>query len=97
MECPHAYLERNIDYVLCNKEPKPNPYDRKALFHSVCAHQAECPKQNCHKLTASWIKCVKLAEANQRAYDEVFDEGMPTHESAPQKRSRRSKASQNED
>ena len=98
MECPHAYLERNIDYVLCDKEPKPNPHDRKSLFHSVCAHQAECPKQNCHKLTSSWISCVKLAEANQKAYDEVFDEEVSAvQEEAPKKRTQRTRKPQSED
>lgn len=91
MECIHAYLERNINYVLCDKEPKPRRTDRNALFHAVCPHQAHCPKENCHKLTASWRDCVKLAEANQRAYDAVFDEAVPAQEEAPKKSTRRTR------
>lgn len=74
MECPHAYMKQHIDYVLCNKEPEPTRYDREKLFHAVCAHQVECPKQNCHKLSAGWERCAKLAEAQKTAYEEVFSE-----------------------
>lgn len=72
MECRHAYLKANIDYVLCDKEPVPNGIDRTALFHAVCAHQAECPKQHCHRLTASWVRCVKLADKPQDATRATF-------------------------
>lgn len=97
MECSHAYLEKNIDYLLCDLEPKPNRLNRKDLFHAVCPHQAHCPKANCHKLTASWVKCVKLAEANQTAYDEVLDEVMPVQEDAPKKRTRKATAPKSEE
>ena len=97
MECSHAYLERNIDYVLCDMEPKPNRLNRTALFHAVCAHQAHCPKQNCHKLTSSWVECVKLAEANQRAYDEVLDEAVSVQGGTPKKRTRKATAPKSEE
>lgn len=97
MECRHAYIERNIDYVLCDKEPKPNPHDRTELFHAVCGHQVQCPRENCHKLSSSWLYCVKLAEANQRAYDEVFDEEVSVQEEAPKKRTQRTRKPQSED
>ena len=83
MECKHAYLERNIDYVLCNKEPKPNPYNRKELFHAACAHQAHCPKEKCHKLTASWLNCIKLAEKPQDDAGEDFNEAVSTRRKPP--------------
>ena len=89
MECQHAYLDRDIDYVLCDKEPKPNRFDRTALFHAVCAHQAHCPKQNCHKLTASWLNCVKLSMKPQDGAGEHFDEALHMPEETPKKRSRR--------
>ena len=62
MECKYAYMKQNIDYVLCRKEPEPNRHDREKLFHSMCGHQVNCPKENCHKLTANWRNCVKLVE-----------------------------------
>ena len=92
MECKHAYLEKNIDYVLCDKEPKPNPFNRTELFHAVCAHQAHCPKQKCHKLTASWLNCIKLAEKHQDDAGERFDEEVSVQEEAPKKRSRKATA-----
>lgn len=79
MECRHAYLKANIDYVLCDKEPQPSPYDRKALAHAVCAHQAECPKAHCHRLTANWVRCVKLAERSQNATGETFATSEPSY------------------
>ena len=91
MECSHAYLEKNIDYVLCNKEPKPNRTNRTEISRAMCPHQAHCPKENCHKLTASWLKCVKLAEANQKAYDEVFPVDMPMDVEAQKKSTRRTR------
>lgn len=97
MECKHAYLEKNIDYVLCNKEPKPNPFDRTELFHAVCAHQAHCPKQKCHKLTASWLNCAKLAEKPQDDARENFTEEIPVQEKAPKKRSRKATAPESEE
>lgn len=60
MECSHAYLKKDIDYVLCDKEPEPSRYNRVQLFHAVCAHQVECPREHCHKLSGSWVNCVKL-------------------------------------
>lgn len=72
MECRHAYLKQNIDYVLCDKEPTPNRNDRTALFHAVCAHQVDCPKQHCHRLSAGWMRCVKLREDAQNATGATF-------------------------
>ena len=97
MECKHAYLDRNIDYVLCDKEPKPNPFDRKELFHAICAHQAHCPKQHCHKLTASWLNCVKLTEKPQNDAGASFAEAVPVQEEAPKRRSRKAKATKSEE
>lgn len=97
MECQHAYLDRDIDYVLCDKEPKPNRFDRTSLFHAVCAHQAHCPKQNCHKLTASWLNCVKLPMKPQGGAGEPFDETIPVQEEAPKKRSRRATKPESEE
>jgi hypothetical protein len=97
MECKFAYLEKNIDYVLCDKEPKPNPFDRTELFHAVCAHQAHCPKQKCHKLTASWLNCVKLAEKPQDNAGEDFEGEVSVQEEAQKKRSRKATAAKSEE
>lgn len=97
MECKHAYLDRNIDYVLCDKEPNPNPFDRKELFHAICAHQAHCPKQNCHKLTAGWLNCVKLAEKPQKGAGESFAAEVSVPEEAPKRRSRKARATKSEE
>lgn len=67
MECKFAYLREDVPYVLCKKEPEPSRNDRTALFHAVCGHQAECPKVNCHRLTASWVNCTKLRDKPQNA------------------------------
>lgn len=88
MECKHAYLKRDIEYVLCDLEPQPSRANRSSLFHAVCAHQAHCPKQNCHKLTSAWVNCVKLAEKPQDDAGERFDEAVSTQEEAPKKRTR---------
>lgn len=91
MECRYAYMKQHIDYVLCKKEPEPTRYDREKLFHAVCAHQVHCPKENCHKLSAGWERCAKLAERNQTAYDAVLAEMEQTPAEEPKKptRSRR--------
>lgn len=62
MDCYHAYMQKKIPYVLCDKENIPSGYDRRELFHAVCIHQAACPRQNCHKLTPDWPSCLKLRE-----------------------------------
>lgn len=97
MECKYAYLERNIEYVLCKKEPKPDRYDRTALFHAVCAHQVHCPKLNCHKLNSTWVNCAKLAEKPQEAAGEPFAEEVSVQEEAPKKRSRKATATKSEE
>lgn len=91
MDCRFAYMKQDIEYVLCKKEPTPSRQDRTALFHAMCGHQAHCPKQNCHKLTASWKRCVKLAERNQAAYEAVLAEPLrePAGPAEKPKRSRR--------
>ena len=89
MECKFAYLDKNIDYVLCGKEPKPNPFNRTELFHAVCAHQAHCPKEKCHKLTASWLNCVKLAERSQDGAGEDFGGEVSMPEEAPKRGKRK--------
>lgn len=61
MECPHAYLQRGIEYVLCDREAFPMRQNKADVAHAVCLHQAFCPKENCHKLSANWAKCNKLA------------------------------------
>ena len=63
MECKNAYMLGRIPYVLCRKEASPQENDRKSIFHAMCAHQAACPAQNCHKLTGSWPQCAKLRDA----------------------------------
>ena len=88
MECPHAYMKQHIDYVLCKKEPEPNRHDRERLFHAVCGHQVNCPKQNCHKLSAGWQNCVKLREAPQSAPDEVFTNEVQTPDEETKKPAR---------
>lgn len=91
MECRYAYMKQNIDYVLCKKEPEPTRYDREKLFHAVCAHQVHCPRENCHKLSAGWMHCAKLAEKRQEAYSDVFP-GMvsePDEELKPAAKGRR--------
>lgn len=97
MECEFAYTKKNIDYVLCKKEPEPTRFDREKLFHAVCAHQVECPKKQCHKLSAGWEKCVKLAESHQAAYESVFDEGVQTPTEAPKRTTRTRRKPQSED
>lgn len=97
MECTHAYLEKNIDYVLCNKEPKPNRLDRTALFHAVCPHQVHCPKQNCHKLTGNWVNCTKLSEGAQNATEEAKEEAVSVDGKAPKKRTRKATAAKSEE
>lgn len=91
MECPHAYMKQDIEYVLCKKEPAPARQDRTAVFHSMCAHQVDCPKKKCHKLSAGWERCAKLAERNQEAYNAVLAEMEQTPVEEPKKptRSRR--------
>lgn len=76
MECKHAYTDKKIDYVLCDLEPKPNPFNRTELFHAVCAHQVHCPKAKCHRLSASWIRCVKLPERGRNEEVDYFS-GQP--------------------
>ena len=71
MECKYAYMKQHIDYVLCKKEPEPGRHDREKLFHAICGHQVNCPKENCHKLSAGWQNCMKLREAPQSAPKEV--------------------------
>ena len=91
MECPHAYMKPNIDYVLCRKEPEPTRYDKEKLFHAVCAHQVHCPKENCHKLSAGWQNCAKLREMPKGAYDEIFPDRIeePDEMLKPARKSRR--------
>lgn len=97
MECKYAYLKSNIPYVLCKKELEPSGMDRKELFHAVCSHQAHCPKINCHKLTAEWVNCVKLAERNQRALEEAVGADVSTEAPAPKTRSKSRRKPQNEE
>lgn len=96
MECRHAYLDKNIEYVLCDKEPKPIRQDRTSLFHAVCGHQVHCPKQSCHKLSASWVNCTKLSEKPLEATREDFIKGMPVDDGNKKKptRGRRKPAEQ---
>lgn len=72
MECKFAYMKQHIDYVLCSKEPEPDRHNRTAVFHAMCGHQVNCPKENCHKLTATWRNCVKLVEPAEPTYEDVF-------------------------
>ena len=97
MECKYAYMRSDIEYVLCKKEPTPDRTDRNALFHAVCGHQAHCPKKNCHKLTASWLNCVKLSEKPQDDAGETFEEAVSTQEEAPKKRSRKATTAKSEE
>lgn len=94
MECKFAYTQPNIPYVLCKKENVPTGYDRKELFHAVCIHQVHCPKQNCHRLTAEWKTCMKLAEKPQNGAGVAFvaeaSVGGATKKT-PQKRTRKPK------
>lgn len=97
MDCPHAYLKRDIDYLLCDFEPTPSKADRTKLYHAVCGHQAHCPKQNCHKNTSSWSSCVKLAVRPQDAAEAQIGEDVSVPEEAPKKRTRRATQPQSED
>jgi len=62
MDCVHAYLKQNIPYILCRLEKEPSRENRADIAHAACAHQAHCPKENCHKLTPAWVNCGKLGE-----------------------------------
>lgn len=62
MDCQYAYMKNDIEYVLCRKEPTPARQDRAAVFHSMCAHQVNCPKLGCQKLSPGWRACRKLIE-----------------------------------
>lgn len=97
MECTHAYLRKDIEYLLCDFEPQPSRANRPSLFHAVCAHQAHCPKQNCHKNTPSWVNCAKLAEKPQDDAGERFDEAVSTQEEATEKRTRRATKPESEE
>ena len=97
MDCKFAYMKHDIEYVLCKKEPEPARADRSALFHAVCGHQAHCPKENCHKLTASWPNCVKLAEKPQNDTGERFGEEVSVDTEEPKKRSRNRRKPENEE
>jgi len=94
MECPHAYMDRDIEYVLCDKEQKPNRGNRSAVFHSMCSHQVHCPQQNCHKLSSSWLKCVKLAQERQNAFEAIFEQADQTVTDATKKPTRKRTAAQ---
>ena len=76
MDCKNSYLKQKIPYLLCKLEPEPTGYNKKELFHAVCAHQAHCPKENCHKNTPGWVNCIKLREKPQEAVQERFDEAV---------------------
>ena len=91
MECKYAYTKPNIDYVLCKQEPEPTRYDREKLFHAVCPHQVHCPKENCHKLSAGWIRCTKLREQSTETYDDLFPTMIQDPDEAlkPARKSRR--------
>ena len=97
MECKFDYLKHDVEYVLCKKEPTPDRANRAALFHAICGHQAHCPKENCHKLTASWPNCIKLAEKPQEAAGDAFAEIIPAQEEAPKKRTRKATAAKSEE
>lgn len=93
MECKFAYLKQNIDYVLCRKEPEPNPIDRKSVAHAVCVHQEHCPKTNCHKLTSGWVGCLKLQIVPQKEPEMAQESvSVPERETAPSEKKTRRKA-----
>lgn len=97
MECKHAYMKQNIDYVLCDKEKNPNPNNRTELFHACCPHQTHCPAKNCHKLSASWLRCIKLAETHQNAFEAVLDEVVSAPDEATKKPTRRTRKNKAEE
>ena len=88
MECKYAYMKQHIDYVLCKKEPDPSRHDREKLFHAVCAHQVECPKEKCHKLSANWRNCSKLVE-REPTYEDVFPDAGEEPKMVAPKRGRK--------
>jgi hypothetical protein len=91
-------MKQHIPYVLCDKEPEPKRTDREKLFHSMCAHQVNCPRENCHKLTASWHNCAKLVEPEpaevpaEETYEDVFPDAGEDPELVQPKRGRKKKA-----
>ena len=95
MDCEFAYMKDKIPYVLCRKEPEPDRFDRKSVFHAACPHQEHCPKQNCHKLTAAWMSCFKLSQKPRDGAGVAFvaptDEGTATKKTA-QKATRKAKS-----
>lgn len=98
MECKFAYMKQHIDYVLCKKEPEPGRHDREKLFHAICGHQVDCPKENCHKLTANWRNCTKLVEREPEpvegpaTYEEVFPDAGEDPELVQPRRGRKKKS-----
>lgn len=97
MECSHAYITKNIDYVLCDFEPTPSRLNRTAIFHSMCGHQAHCPKENCHKLTAGWRQCTKLNATPQNAAGAKIGGAIPTQGKTAKKRTRKATAAKTEE
>ena len=91
MDCPFAYEKKNIDYILCKKEPEPSRNDRAKLFHAMCAHQVDCPKQSCRKLSSNWGRCAKLRATPKTAYEDVLPDIIeePDELLKPARKSRR--------
>lgn len=60
MDCPHAYIQKNINYILCDCDGKVESTDVKEYASKLCLHQRYCPKVSTCSLLPTWRQCRKL-------------------------------------
>jgi len=71
MECKHAYIKENINYVLCDCDGKPEKYDLKNITPIMCNYQRFCPKVNQCALLPTWRECKKLHQNQEKKPEKV--------------------------
>ncbi len=63
MNCPNAYKQNGVYFILCKKEDEPDAKSRGTeLYHSVCPYQMFCPNTHCYRLKDTYVQCRKLTE-----------------------------------
>lgn len=62
LECKHAYFMDGIEYVLCNKEKKPEKTTLKECAKAMCLYQRYCPQVRACALKPEWRECNKITE-----------------------------------